>query len=61
MDFKCHCGRRLQPDPNTPQGEAQDGRILQAGHCPVHGWVGSDGASPVVPVTPVEDPYGSLG
>jgi len=53
--FACFCGRPLQFFPSTPRGYAADWRFLTAGHCPEHGWVGSDGRNLAVPVTPMRD------
>jgi hypothetical protein len=46
------CGRRLHFIPSVRHGVSSDGRVLTAGHCSEHGWVGSDKKGPVVLVTP---------
>jgi len=55
MEFPCFCGRPLLFDPSIHHGIDSGGRFLTAGHCSEDGWVGSDGKSPVVLVTPVRD------
>jgi len=52
MKFACFCGRSLRFIPSIRHGVSSDGRVLTAGHCSEHGWVGSDKKGPVVPVTP---------
>jgi len=54
--FACFCGRPLQFDTTIHRGTDSDGEALNAGHCSEHGWVGSDGKSRAVSVTPVRDP-----
>jgi len=53
--FACSCGRPLQFDQTIHKGIDSEGRTLRAGHCSEDGWVGSDGKSAVVAVTPVRD------
>jgi len=55
MRFACFCGRPLQFDQTIHKGIDAEGRALRAGHCSEDGWVGFDGKSPVVAVTPVRD------
>jgi len=51
--FTCpYCHQALHRDPEFLVGEDAEGNMLQAGRCPNHGWIGSDGFSPPVPVTP---------
>jgi hypothetical protein len=55
LEFRCFCGGQLRADPKVTHGKDEEGRVLSAGLCPEHGWVGSDGTELPVPVQPLKE------